>query len=676
MRKLSLVSLFVFLNLFTAQAADDTSVELGKIVITPLRGDETIAYIPASIAVIEKEEIEAQSASGIVDVLNYQAGLTTRDYYGNGAKASVDIRGFGETAGMNTLVLVDGRRTNEVDLSGADWTQIPLDRIERIEIIKGPASTLYGDNAMGGVINIITKKGTTEKPHTTLQVQSGSYDLRKEKILVEGLLKKKASYSLNHTHYSTNGYRQNSAYASDDFGGKLTYDINDNLGYSFNSNYHKANFGLPGALRESQLRALSRKQSMFPNDKVKEEDWYVDNGISTKLFGFGVLDASLSLRQKEVNNLLVSSQHLDNRDLNTLGITAKYTFDKEIFDQLNKFILGYDFYKTGTSQDDYSYLGLSYYSGGKTRTTNIDKSSQGFFVQDELKLFKKLTVSGGYRYEKALYNFGSWPHQGPWTSDMFWMPALIESKLKVDEDAANIGVNYAVTDNAWVFANLSKSFRFPATDEYYSIWSTPPVNASLLPQKAKSYEVGARFDLWSKATISVTGFLMNIQNELFYNPLTFANENYSKTKHQGVEFDTHVKLTKILNLSAFYTYMDAIFKDGTYQGNQIPAVPHHKASIGIEALLPKGFKAGIFGNYVGARYFISDPSHLYPKMKEYFTLDTKLTYEYKNASIFFGVNNLLNERYSEYGVISLMSAEPGYYPSPERNWIAGVTLKF
>ena len=85
-------------------------------------------------------------------------GVVVRDFYGTGKTASVDIRGFGETAPLNVLVLVDGRRVNEIDLSGTDWTQIPIDQIERIEIVRGAGSVLYGDNAVGGVINIITKK--------------------------------------------------------------------------------------------------------------------------------------------------------------------------------------------------------------------------------------------------------------------------------------------------------------------------------------------------------------------------------------------------------------------------------------------------------------------------------------------------------------------------------------
>ena len=102
-----------------------------------------------------------------------------------GRQQSVDIRGFGETGALNTLVLVDGRRVNEIDLSGVDWSQIPLDQVERIEIVRGPGSVLYGDNAVGGVINIITKR--PEKPFlASAGVVIGSYTYNKESGSVSG----------------------------------------------------------------------------------------------------------------------------------------------------------------------------------------------------------------------------------------------------------------------------------------------------------------------------------------------------------------------------------------------------------------------------------------------------------------------------------------------------------
>ena len=138
--------------------AQEKEVTLEEVVVTATRDAEEIRKIPANVTVITKEEIEQTHARTVVDVLRDKVDVVVTDFYGNGKSSAVDIRGFGETGPLNTLVLVDGRRVNEIDLSGVDWSQIPLDQVERIEIVRGAGSVLYGDNAVGGVINIITKK--------------------------------------------------------------------------------------------------------------------------------------------------------------------------------------------------------------------------------------------------------------------------------------------------------------------------------------------------------------------------------------------------------------------------------------------------------------------------------------------------------------------------------------
>ena len=131
-----------------------------EMVVTATRYPKRLDSIPANVSVITAEEIEQSVARTIPDLLRSQAGLHVTDIAGNRASYSVDIRGFGETAALNTLVLVDGRRINSADLSGTDWTTMPLDRVDRIEIIRGARSgVIYGDNASGGVINIITHEG-------------------------------------------------------------------------------------------------------------------------------------------------------------------------------------------------------------------------------------------------------------------------------------------------------------------------------------------------------------------------------------------------------------------------------------------------------------------------------------------------------------------------------------
>jgi outer membrane cobalamin receptor len=135
-----------------------------EVTVTATRYEEQPSDVPAHITVITRKDIAESTAQNIPELLRTETGIQVNDIAGNRRNYTVDLRGFGETAPSNTLVLVDGRRINQADLSGTDWTEIPLERVERIEIIRGGrGSVLYGDNAAGGVINIITKKGDTFK---------------------------------------------------------------------------------------------------------------------------------------------------------------------------------------------------------------------------------------------------------------------------------------------------------------------------------------------------------------------------------------------------------------------------------------------------------------------------------------------------------------------------------
>ena len=162
-----------------------SALTMQEIVVTGTRTEEFVNRIPANVTVIDRARIEDSNAKNISDILRSEEGIVVRDLIGNGKTAIVDLRGFGEAAASNTLVLLDGRRVNAVDLSGTDWTQIPLEQVERIEIIRGTGSVLYGDNAVGGVINIITRT-PSEKWAFSAGSTLGSYSRNMDQFSISG----------------------------------------------------------------------------------------------------------------------------------------------------------------------------------------------------------------------------------------------------------------------------------------------------------------------------------------------------------------------------------------------------------------------------------------------------------------------------------------------------------
>jgi len=242
---LSLFAAFTFLPA-SALIGQEKEILLEPVVVTATRDAQEIRKVPANVTVITQDEIKQTNAQTVVDLFRDEVGVVVRDFYGTGKNASVDIRGFGETAPLNTLVLVDGRRVNEIDLSGVDWSQISLDQVERIEIVRGSGSVLYGDNAAGGVINIITKK--PEKPFSA-QAEGvlGSYDFYRAGASAGG---KWGSFSaiVNAGYRHTDGYRDNGFLKAKDIGGKLIYDLSESVSLSLSGSFHQDDSGLPGGL--------------------------------------------------------------------------------------------------------------------------------------------------------------------------------------------------------------------------------------------------------------------------------------------------------------------------------------------------------------------------------------------------------------------------------------------
>lgn len=659
-------------NVFSEEAKQKAATFiLPTIVITPSRMDTTSLKVPGAITVISREEIETSNAQTVTDILRTSGGLIVRDELGNGKSAAVDARGFGEVSKMNVLVLIDGRRINNIDLSGTDWTQIPLDQVEKIEIARGAGSVLYGDNAVAGVINIITKKG--EGPlSVSASSLYGSYDKRLLKGEASGAINEfglinKLSYNINASYSDNNGYRDNNELETKDLAGRLNYDVNDYIGLNVSTGYHEDTYGLPGALLFSDLTNMRRRDAKYPLDYADIRDYYAKMGINTKInvFGYdiGEILTDTSFRQRDSDSQFSGGYESDS-DTKVWSLSPQYVFNAEFWkDFKNDLILGVDYFFA--DHDIHSGLASS-----EKDDIEITKKTLGFYGLDNFTLFEKFAVQLGYRYEWAKYRFlqihGS---TGAVHNDQI---------RKMQEGVTTLGVSYYPTEKTSIYGTYAQSYRLPSTDEFYGPlpWGTG-LNTNLQPQEADHYEIGAKYYFKDSAYLGVNYFYMDVENEIFYDPnMGFFgdNSNYDKTEHSGVELEAKVRPIDKLALFSNYTFTKPRFKDGSYDGNYIPLVPKHVVCVGGDYTIIDGLIASAVSKYVGSRYRISDPGNDFPKAKPYFVTDVKLGYELKNFEITGGINNLFNEKYAEVEGVS--TGREYLYPSPERNYFVSMGCKF
>lgn len=347
-----------------------------------------------------------------------------------------------------------------------------------------------------------------------------------------------------------------------------------------------------------------------------------------------------------------------------LGITPKYILEKNIFSFANKLITGLDFYRSDYSLDNFNDFETI------QSTSDITKTSIGYYFQDEFSVLENLIAAGGYRRENAKYQFNFKDLSG------FGFTPDIDQDLKPIEWAYNGGLSYRYKPDSRLFFNVNHSFRFPAVDEYFSVFATPPVNTSLRPQDILSYEAGIKHNFTDKLECDLTLFRMDIKNELFFNPLTFANENYPKTRHEGVEFAFNSGFFKHIGVFGSYTFTNAFFRGGGFDKKKIPMVAPHKGSMGFRFFLSDSWKLNVQMNYTDKRFFINDQANNFSPANGYFTTDTNIFYKYKDLEATLGVNNLFDKQYSEFVVYSIIYGQKAYYPSPRRNFYLKLKITF
>ena len=184
-------------------SGDGVATSIGAPVVGGITGTST--------TIITSEDLRRAPQSTLQDILSREAGIQTTSLYGgvNGTGTAVDMRGFGVTAPSNVLVLVDGRRFNDADIPGFDFSLIPMNSIERVEITRGNSGgVLYGDGAVGGVINIVTKNGAGTAPNARVEGAFGSFNTREGKISASGS-SNGFSAAVFGNAFSSDGYRAN-----------------------------------------------------------------------------------------------------------------------------------------------------------------------------------------------------------------------------------------------------------------------------------------------------------------------------------------------------------------------------------------------------------------------------------------------------------------------------------
>ncbi|MBF0619294.1 MAG: TonB-dependent receptor [Candidatus Omnitrophica bacterium] len=655
------------------------TVDLNRIVVTPGRVAEDAAQASSNVTVISRVDLEHSNVKTVGDVLTSVPGVNVTNQ-GSAHSTLVDIRGYADAAVSNVLVLVNGRRTNPMDMSGPDWQQIPIDSVERIEVIRGGASVLYGDKASGGVVNIITKEGVG-KDTATLFSEVGSYASQKYGVEASGA-REKLAYYLYSDYSDMKGYRDNSWIRAKNEQARFSYTVNDQVKLGIEGGTHQEDYGMPGYLRGSELLAVSRRGTLSPNDNGHTADDFIK--ISSELtpvdaqarYGKVLVDYSHRDRHAYIWNwyetavppTFFASKSLIKSD----GLTIKHVWDGDVAGRKLNTVTGVDYY------NDRNHILASSPAGDGDNLT-ITKRSVGIYTHSEYEMMDHVFVNAGARHETAQYMF-----------DQYNVTAYTTQTPRVNVYSGGMKYEYARGSN--VFFNAQKTFRFLASDEWYQTWTTPPqLNLDLKQQAGMDYQMGVKHNVNDVLEVSATPFLTVNKNEIFLDYLNGGvNSNYGRTRRKGIDVGLKFDAWKLVkppllrhwDIFTNYAYMDARFDKGAYGAKLIPRVPRHLATLGMDAGLTQSLSWNLTGRWTGAQYMNNDTLNAYPRIKPFAVVDTKVSYKMRmNVDVYFGINNLLDEKYNSYTSVDTTGAygDVGMsynYPAPERNYVMGMKCVF
>lgn len=633
-KNLILISTAILLAFGLAWGEESVYIgDLGVIVITPTRGPRMLKDLPTNVSVITREEIAESDAQNVGEVLKNRLGVAVRRYGTLGAPSYIGLRGC---SAYQTLVMVDGRSVNSISDGIADLSQFPIDNIERIEVVRGPASALYGANALGGVINIITREAKEEKVIADVNFGMGSFGTQISRLNF-------ATKDTNIKTYFTisnnisNGWRKNSAYDNHNFTGRLAYDAGKIGIFELRGGYHRGKLGLPGVNYTFDSSTwekiiLEEKFASDPNHNQEDEKEYA------------ILEYSNS-RENSKLSLKAYGSNDQRRDRNPNGprddLHENITQGVETqLDVPYGITLGMDVH-----QDKYKQrneINSQTIIGEKTLNRAI-------FLQEALS-FKPVIAILGVRYDHHSAYGGQ-------TNPSFSLVYQPREFLKL---SFSMGRGF----RAPTFCDLYQ----PYTDYGYQAQGNP----DLKPEKAWAYDLGFEHQLGNLLLSRLTLFRTDIEDLIEWAPVDPANlwglwvpSNVAKAYTQGVEVEFIHQIMPGLSQNINYTYLHSAGKKEEEEKYEIaPYKPHNRVNYRINYTNNFGLKISLGTEYVSEQWSVRGKTG--DKLPDCFLLNARIAQRIRNLEAYISLDNILDKKYQTvFG-----------YPMPGRTIMAGISWKF
>lgn len=618
------------------------------VIVTASRFQSSAIDQPIAVQIITADEIRDSSATTVAEVLNKLGGVHTRISFVGVPDAPLDLRGFGMTGNENTLVLVNGQRISENEQAPARLSAIPINAIERIEILRGAGAVLYGGGATGGTINIITRSPIDAQPSGSVSATAGSHRLRDLRASAEagsggwGI-------SVNAQHSETDNYRRNNRAEQDAASGELRFGGRDEfVALTLGGDNQKAR--LPGARTEAQIASAPR-DAATPNDYMNTRSQiYAVRG--EKRVGELTLALDVGHREKTVrffNDFGGGATSRQDTDVEVTSVSPRLLWATRIAGMENRLTAGVDW-------SDWSYANHTLSAFGN-RDEAGNQHNRAVYFRNELALASGTRITIGARRENVDQDLLERLTPFPLTS--------VRHELSAHEIALqqDLGRGFSA------YGRVGKSFRVGNVDDNRCFFA--PCSPLLKPQRSNDSELGLQ---WRRkgASFRASLFEIELDDEIHYNAITFTNMNLSPTRRRGLELEGKLALGATTDISGRYALTTARFRSGLYggvdvTGREVPLVPKERIGLilGWQATAATRLTANL--NHVGQQRYDNDQQNRFRSMPAFTVADLKLSHEIGRLRLAVGVNNLFDKAYYSYGIVNGTFTSFNAYPEDRRN---------
>ena len=658
----------------------------------------TTGIVGASTSVITSQDIERSPSQSLPDILAQQVGVQVTHVTGSptGVNDMVDVRGFGAFAQSNVLVLVNGRRYQDFDLQGFDFSQIPINSIERVEITRGMSGTvLYGDGAIGGVINIVTKTASGAPFSGRVEGAVGSYGFGEGRVSASATSGPWSS-AIYANAATSQGYRQNSQLNQQNAVGNLSYRSPEWTGY-LNIIGDSQRQNLPGTLQNLPLvypiTLDTPRASVTPFDWAHKQDFGVTAGF-TRTLGSGadlIVDGGVRRKFQQgqffnyFNNPFFSFDpstaapaNYVNTVMTTSSVTPRIDMRHQLFGVPNRLLTGIDFYNTQYDSDRPQAEGLP-----DIHRYSIRQTTASIYAMNTTTVTPALEISYGGRLQRNfvkgqdVYNPAVDPNAGFYASD----PQAAPADSSEWQYALHLGYEYRINPTLALFGRVARAFRLPNADERVGAGNpfdvVVPPNLNLKTQTSYDVENGLRVTL-GKFNFQTTGYIMELTNEIHFIPALFANVNLDPTQRMGWENSATYQLSDDVRVRAGVAYTRATFREGQFAGKEIPLVAPWSGYTGLTwDIVKKLLVLDVTATFWSDRRMDNDQANIQPQIPANATMNVKLGGEWNQFFWSAAVLNLFNTNYYDYAIASAFTQ--GFfsaYPQPTRTFVlrAGATF--